>query len=109
MEEEAGDDEYRDADNKPWSPVGVEAVLLKDKATGEMIRFDLDRSEDSGNRRFVSAQGWMKNMSPGSTWMRYLPGLLILAPAAIRSFQVQPLLGTGTPASWNILVLTHAQ
>jgi len=56
--------EYVDvATKKPWSFVGVEAILLEDSAgkigdKGEKIRFDLNKNADSGSSRFVDAQGW---------------------------------------------------
>ncbi len=45
------------------SLAGVQAILLEDTAgkigeKGEKIRFELNKDSDSGNSRFVSAQGW---------------------------------------------------
>jgi hypothetical protein len=48
--------EYRDANDRPWSPLGVEAILIE--RDGEKMRFDLDMSADSGYATYVSPDGW---------------------------------------------------
>jgi hypothetical protein len=72
--------EYRDAVNKPWSPVGVEAVLVE--KGDEKIRFDLDKTGASGSLRYVSDQGWaMPEYDLGQPsifrWGRFLVNLFL--------------------------------
>jgi hypothetical protein len=49
--------EYRDQSERPWRPLGVEAILIE--RDGQRMRFELDKSTDSGYASYVSSDGWV--------------------------------------------------